>query len=191
MQKFIANQALLYFLFVLTIAAGYLGFRFLYSVSEKFPFSQEMILIFLGAIATILITAILLNRQTELELRKEGQVLLLDRKSSVYIELIDRVGDIVARGKFDDDNLAELRRLNHKLAMIASPDVIVNFSDVLENLSRAAGDAEIEHAEGNAIMVGIANLTYHMRRDLLGGQGDDEEARLHAAILANNTQLEA
>ncbi|WP_428545856.1 hypothetical protein [Profundibacter sp.] len=69
-------------LYIVAMVAGYFAFRLLYGVGDSFPFSQELLLVFLGAIATILITALLLNQQTELELRKEGQVLLLDQKST-------------------------------------------------------------------------------------------------------------
>ncbi|MCK6102917.1 hypothetical protein [Brevundimonas sp. EYE_349] len=47
-------------------------FRSMYLAEDILPFAQEMTLIFLGAVVTIILTAALLNRQTDLELRKEG-----------------------------------------------------------------------------------------------------------------------
>lgn len=58
----------------------YFMFRAMYLVEEPLPFAQEMTLVFLGAVVTIALTAALLNRQTELELRKEGRVLILQQQ---------------------------------------------------------------------------------------------------------------
>ncbi|WP_285294806.1 hypothetical protein [Aureimonas altamirensis] len=52
-------------------------FRSMYLAEDILPFAQEMTLIFLGAVVTIILTAALLNRQTDLELRKEGRVIIL------------------------------------------------------------------------------------------------------------------
>ena len=60
-----------------------------------------MILVFLGAAATIYLTAVLLNRQTELELRKEGQVLLFQQKHDTYMRVIEKVAEIVERERHD------------------------------------------------------------------------------------------
>ncbi|WP_262253074.1 hypothetical protein [Stenotrophomonas maltophilia] len=65
---------------IVLVGVGYAAYRGLYFVGGNVPFAQEMILVFLGAAATIYLTAVLLNRQTELELRKEGQVLLFQQK---------------------------------------------------------------------------------------------------------------
>lgn len=42
-------------------------FRSMYLAEDILPFAQEMTLIFLGAVVTIILTAALLNRQTDLE----------------------------------------------------------------------------------------------------------------------------
>jgi len=190
MKKLLENRQVLLILFIFAMMAGYFAFRLLYRVSDEFPFSQELLLVFLGAIATILITALLLNQQTELELRKEGQVLLLDQKSATYMALIEHIGEIVEKGRLEDGELAELRVLNHKLAMIGSADVIAQFSDVLKRLDDASGDQEITDAEQARIMQAVAVLTYHMRCDLLGRiEGEDSAQVLHK-IVENSNDLE-
>ncbi len=191
MTKLSKNQAVLLFLFIVALVIGYLAFRYFYGISFDYPFSQELILVFLGAIATVLITAILLNQQTELELRKEGQVLLLDQKSKIYLALIDKIGEIVEHKRLDEDALADMRTLNHKLAMIGSADVITRFNAVLNDLSEAARDGGIETREGNTIMQGVATLTFYMRNDLLGQIEGDNQNRVLQAIRANNAGLES
>lgn len=178
-------------LLLATIAAGYLGFRYFYGISGDYPFAQELILVFIGAVATVLITALLLNQQTELELRKEGQVLLLDQRSATYSELIDHIGEIVEKGAMSPEQLAELRVLNHKLAMVGGARVIGHFSKVLAQLDRAVRDRRIEAGEQDRIMREIAVLTWHMRRDLLGRvSGEDSNAVLRD-IISNNADLES
>ncbi len=190
MKKLLASRVFLLALILLTSFASYLTFRYLYGVAGDFPFSQEIILVFIGAVATVLITALLLNQQTELELRKEGQVLLLDHKSATYTALIEHIGEIVETGRMEDTQLAELRVLNHRLAMIASADVIRHFREVLKRLDDAVADDRILQPEQARIMRAVAVLTYHMRRDLLGRiEGEDSETVL-ADIKANSEGLE-
>ncbi len=178
-------------LVIATFAIGYLVFRYFYQISGDFPFSQELILVFIGAVATVLITALLLNQQTELELKKEGQVLLMQQKTEVYFALIDHIGDIVENNRMDAAALNDLRILNHKLAMIGSPEVIRHFNTVLDALERASRDDSIIASEQAEIMRKLAELTYYIRQDLLGtiGSKSDEE-RIFDDIVANNRDLE-
>ena len=191
MRHLIGNRNLTLILLVLTIVTGYLGFRYFYEVSGDFPYSQEVLLVFIGAVVTVLITALLLNQQTELELRKEGQVLLLDRKSSIYGALIEHVGEIVEKGAMNAELYADLRVLNHKLAMIGSAPVIRHFNAVLDQLDLSMRDQSIAAHEQDQIMRAVATLTYHMRRDLLGQIGSEDDAEVLAYIRANNADLES
>ncbi|HHL20486.1 MAG TPA: hypothetical protein ENJ52_03055 [Aliiroseovarius sp.] len=191
MRHLIGNRNLTLILLVLTIVTGYLGFRYFYGVSGDFPYSQEVLLVFIGAVVTVLITALLLNQQTELELRKEGQVLLLDRKSSIYGALIEHVGEIVEKGAMNAELYADLRVLNHKLAMIGSAPVIRHFNAVLDQLDLSMRDQSIAAHEQDQIMRAVATLTYHMRRDLLGQIGGEDDAEVLQFIQANNADLES
>jgi len=190
MRKFLESRPVLIFLILLTSAVGYLTFRYLYGISGDFPFTQEILLVFIGAVATVLITAILINQQTELELRKEGQVLLLDQKSATYTALIEHIGEIVEKGSMDPAELGELRILNHKLAMIGSAAVIRRFNDVLDLLDEAMRGETIDEATRTRLARAVAILTHHMRRDLLGRiEGEDDSAVLQD-IVANTADLE-
>ncbi len=186
----VRNRVVSLALILATLVVGYLVFRYFYEVAGDFPFTQEILLVFIGAVATVLITAVLLNQQTELELRKEGQVLLLDRKAETYSAIIEHIGRIVEQGRMRADELARLRILNHKLAMVGSAEVIARFNSVLDAIERAVSDDDIGRREGSDIMRAVAVLTFWMRRDLLGRiEGEDEGAVL-AAIKANNADLE-
>ena len=95
-------------------------FRSMYLAEDILPFAQEMTLIFLGAVVTIILTAALLNRQTDLELRKEGRVIILQQQCDIYMACIEKVAEIVETARHDAKLIDELRVLNHKLAVVAS-----------------------------------------------------------------------
>ncbi len=104
--------------------------------------------------------------------------------------LIDHIGEIVEKGRLDPDGVAELRVLNHKLAMIGSADVIGQFNDVLRRLDDSTDDQTISDAEQAQIMQSVAVLTYHMRRDLLGRIEGEDDQQLLQKIVANSNDLE-
>lgn len=85
--------------YLATIAVSGIGiyfmFRAMYMAEEPLPFAQEMTLVFLGAVVTIALTAALLNRQTELELQKEGRVIILQQQFEIYMSCIEKVAQIV------------------------------------------------------------------------------------------------
>jgi hypothetical protein len=54
-----------------TLVAGYAYLRYAYRVADRTPFTQEIVLIILGTVATVFITALLLNQQTAVEIEKE------------------------------------------------------------------------------------------------------------------------
>ncbi len=190
MSTFTRNPVLTMLFLIATIVAGYLGFRYFYGVSGDFPFTQELLLVFIGAVATVLITALLLNQQTELELRKEGQVLLLDQRAATYTALVEHIGEIVEKGAMSPELLAELRVLNHRLAMIGGLGVIRQMGRLLDVLDKAAADGRIGDGERASISREVAILSYHMRHDLLGRIEGEDTAYVLELIKANSAEIE-
>ena len=190
MKDIFGNRTFQVVLFIVALGVGYLSFRLFYKVSDEFPFSQELILVALGAIATVLITALLLNQQTELELRKEGKILLLDQKMTVYTELIEHLGEVVESGTLDAGSLAKLRIINHKLSMVGGADVIAKLKGVLEQLDAALDDADIQADEKDKIMRAVAELTFFMRSDLLRRIEGEDRKEIYRNIVSNNEDLE-
>lgn len=145
----------------------YFMFRAMYLVEEPLPFAQEMTLVFLGAVVTIALTAALLNRQTELELRKEGRVIILQQKSAIYMACIEKVAKIVENIRHDAALIDELRILNHQLAVVSSEEVVTRFEAVLDALLSGFADGELSGADGEKVMQSVADLTMAMRSDIL------------------------
>ena len=145
----------------------YFMFRTMYMAEEPLPFAQEMTLVFLGGVVTIALTAALLNRQTELELRKEGRVIILQQQCAIYMACIEKVAKIVENIRHDAVLIDDLRVLNHQLAVVASEEVVVRFEAVLDALLSGFADGALSGADGEKVMQSVADLTMAMRSDVL------------------------
>ena len=145
----------------------YFMFRTMYMAEEPLPFAQEMTLVFLGGAVTIALTAALLNRQTELELRKEGRVIILQQQCAIYMACIEKVAKIVENIRHDAVLIDDLRVLNHQLAVVASEEVVVRFEAVLDALLSGFADGALSGADGEKVMQSVADLTSAMRSDVV------------------------
>ena len=145
----------------------YFMFRTMYMAEEPLPFAQEMTLVFLGGAVTIALTAALLHRQTELELRKEGRVIILQQQCAIYMACIEKVANIVENIRHDAVLIDDLRVLNHQLAVVASEEVVVRFEAVLDALLSGFADGALSGADGEKVMQSVADLTTAMRSDVL------------------------
>ncbi len=172
------------------LVLGYALYHQLYVGASSFPFVQETILVFLGAVATIFLTAMLLNRQTELELSKEARVHLFDQKNSVYMSAIEKVAEIAEQRDPDPALIDELRVIGHKLAVIASPEVIKSFQSVLDKLMRGLRDGNLTNADAEEVMHAVAELTIGMRCDMLDEIGSAEKGAAQELIRRNSRQME-
>ncbi len=179
---------------LLLMAGGYIFLRYAYHVADHLPFSQEVVLILLGTLITIFITALLLNKQTSVELMKEENIKFLELKTETYLELINHLEQIMLAAEADRAARIHLRILASKLAIIASPAVLAQFEQLIRVFSKIAQDQAILDDEGNQLMHQLALLTVEMRADLVGELDDREgitQAWLSSQILSNNDRLGA
>ena len=170
-------------------------FRSMYLAEDILPFAQEMTLIFLGAVVTIILTAALLNRQTDLELRKEGRVIILQQQCDIYMACIEKVAEIVETARHDAKLIDELRVLNHKLAVVASAGVVSSFEQVLESLQSGFADGTLSDGDGEGVMNAVADLTIAMRSDVLHAaafpsQNTERAVRLNSRRMEKLDDLE-
>ncbi len=163
------KENLVYFaLAIFLVVGGFIFLRYEYYVANEFPFTQEFILVILGVIATVLVTALLLNKQTEVELRKEGNIKFLDLKTQIYMQFLEHLEEVMRRRKVSHEDDVELQFLTHKLALVASPDVLEQYHQFLEVFADATEDDTIHEAEEDTINEALAKLTVAIRRDLIG-----------------------
>ncbi len=182
------QRFLYFFLTFLTFVAGYAFLRLAYDFSDEFPFTQEIILVVLGTIATIVITAALLNRQTELELRKEQQVKTFELKAQFYVELIDFIEELVSKRQIAEADLVRMKFLTHKISVIASYDVLKEYENFLETFYGIARDMTIAKLESRSLSEHLSRLCSEIRMDLLGYDemlSEAEEKKIAEQILEN------
>jgi len=184
---------------ILLIVLSYLFFRYAYNFAGEFPFSQEVILAFVGAIITILITAVLLNKQTEVELKKEESIKYLDLKSDIYMDLLDHLKNIMLAGEASEHDIITLKFLNHKLALVAAPQVLIQFEEFIRTFTRLVeapdegSESTITDEEEDTLMRELAKLTIAIRQDLIGDldeQADISLQQIAQQIRTNSAILE-
>ena len=188
------NDFVLLAVVALVLVLGYGVFRTVFSETDS-PFGKEIVSVFLGALVTVLVTALLLNRQTELELRKDGDALLFHQRADIYLATIEKVAELVERRVHDEALVDDLRVLNHKLAAVGSLPVIEAFRGVLDRIGDSLSDGRMSGAEAEAVMHAVARLTIAMRAELLGApmrglNGADAGAALERAVLTNSRGIE-
>ncbi len=163
------QENLLYlFLTAVVVVGGYAFLRYSYRVMDKAPFTQEIVLIILGTVATMLITAMLLNKQTEVELKKEQSIKFIELKSEIYMDFIAHIEQLMLEKTVTEEDHVRLQFLTHKLAMVASPAVLEQYEQFLQVFNRSTRDQSLDKDEGNAISAALARLTVKIRQDLVG-----------------------
>ncbi len=156
--------------FILTIITFTLGFFYLqvaYYRSKSFPYMQEVILIILGTIATITITAALINKQSEVELEKEQRVKIFDLKSTLYIELISFIESLISKGRLEKTDLLHLEFLTHKISIVASYEVLTQYTKFIDTIKKISDDSQISPMESDKISMSLSELCGKIRYDLI------------------------
>jgi hypothetical protein len=191
MQKWFKNNTVIMLLSAVVFVGGYFFLRLAYHMSDKMPFTQEIILVVLGTLATILITAMLLNKQTTVELEKEQSVKFIELKTETYQNLIDTIEEMVLHKDITPEDLVKLRFHTHRLAIVASPSVLEeyeHFLDVFNDL--IAEDKHVSVKDESKLAEALARLTVYIRADLVG-ELDAESGRsakqIRDQIMANAT----
>jgi len=169
------NKSSKYLLISLTtFIVGYLFLRFAYSSTYNIPFVQEIVLVVLGTIATIAITAALLSKQSEIEIEKEQRVKIFNLKSNLYFELIGFIEKIILKGKIEKPDLIGLEFLTHKISTIANPEVLKEYSNFINIIKETAIDSEITSLESDELSSGLANLCGKIRYDLISNEKNSD-----------------
>ena len=165
---------------IITFIIGYLFLKFAYHRFNSEPFVQEVVLIILGTIATIAITAALLNKQSEVEMEKEQRVKIFDLKSDLYFELIDFIGELIEREEIKRKDLVALEFLTHKISTIANKDVLLEYSNFIQIIKTTSKDGEISTLESDELSTGLAKLCGVIRYDLVqrDAQSKDEVLKI-------------
>ncbi|HIP55171.1 MAG TPA: hypothetical protein EYH11_06835 [Sulfurimonas autotrophica] len=149
-----------------TLIAGYAYLRYAYRVTDATPFTQEIVLIILGTIATVFITALLLNKQTEVEIEKEQNIKFLDLKAATYERLLDLMEEMADANLLTDKDITKLQFVTHRLAIFASPAVLNEYNNFLKVVSELSKDGTLSN-DDQQLGEALGKLTVQIRFDLL------------------------
>jgi len=192
MRDWLKDNTILMILSAIVFVGGYFFLRLAYHMADKMPFTQEILLIVLGTIATILITAMLLNKQTSVELEKEQSVKFIELKTETYQQLIDTIEEMMLLEDVSKQALTKLRFHTHKLAIFASPAVLEEYRHFLnvfhENIEK---DKHISVRDADLLSEALARLTVYIRSDLVGeldAESQHSAKEIRDQILANAKQ---
>jgi hypothetical protein len=165
--KYDTKQIIYLILSLITIIAGYFYLRYAYKITDTLPFTQEIVLIILGTITTIFITALLLNKQTAVEVEKEQNIKFLELKSKIYEELLELLETMSIEENFKKEDLVRLQFITHKLAIVASNDVLNEYQNFLNVISDLTKDNSFK-GDATKLFDAISSLTIQIRQDLIG-----------------------
>ncbi len=182
------SQILYLFLVAITFIGGYFFMRTAYLVSNEFPFTQEIILIFLGTIATIVITALLLNKQTEVELKKEENIKYIELKTSFYVQFLDYIEEMLSKPQIEKKDFMKLKALTHKLSLISSENFLERYHKFLNVFMKRSEDEYFSEMDINEISNELAKLCMEIRKDLLSESGTQKtplSKRVNRLIMGN------
>ena len=187
-EKWYENNIFLMILSACVFVGGYFFLRLAYHMSDKMPFTQEIILIVLGTLATVLITAMLLNKQTEVELQKEQSIKFLELKSETYQKIIDLMEEIVQKKVVSEDDKNRLIFNTHRIALVASPGVLDEYQNFLKVFNMETKDGIVSVEDANRLNQALARLTIFIRKDLIGEldtQSGRDIDKINKQILSN------
>ncbi len=163
----INNKQLSYLILTfLTLVAGYFYLRYAYKVTDSTPFTQEIVLIILGTVATIFITALLLNQQTAVEIEKEQNIKFLDLKTNTYERLLDLLEELSIKEELVSNDITKLKFVTHRLSIFSSPDVLNEYNIFLELISDITKDGTLNN-DKEELSKALSKLTIQIRFDLL------------------------
>ncbi len=171
---------------LVTFIAGYLFLRYAYSSTQNIPFAQEIVLIVLGTIVTIAITAALLNKQSEVEIEKEQRVKIFDLRATLYFELIEFIERIITKGTISQNDMIALEFLTHKISIIANVAVLKEYSNFIKTIKNTSLDSKISVLESEELSSDLAKLCGKIRYDLIS---KDENSDINVQqIIKNNIE---
>ncbi len=176
------SKNLLYvFLTLTTLVVGYAFIRLAYHATDSFPFTQEVILIFLGTLVTVFITSLLLNKQTAVEIEKEQNIRYLDLKTSTYQQLLDLLEEMSLLDGFSEKEIIRLQFITHKLALIASARVLHEYHSLLHTIKRISVDKSFS-GDMPELHESLASLTLAIREDILGKNTDQDRGYTQSQV---------
>jgi hypothetical protein len=147
--------------------ASYLMFRTMIT-DQSPPYAVEIASALMGGLVTVVITAVLLQKQSEVEMRRERNARMLDAELAAYGTPMDKIEELLSRGgEVGRGQLVGMQMLHQRLTYTAGEEVVEAFRELADAFTRAAVDRKVTDAEMNSLLEKAGVLGVAMRKDLL------------------------
>lgn len=177
-------------LITIVLVLGYLVLRIIFN-GDTPAITFELFAAILGFTLTSLVTFLLLNKQTDAELRKEESIQFLNLKMSVYQELLKQLHDVISKRKIKKEDITELRLLNQQISFVASAEVLQAFNGFVKFFALQTKKENLDDKIIDDLLDEMSKLTVFIRRDLF--QADKKELNskeIEHLILSSNDLLD-
>jgi hypothetical protein len=174
------RQTGLLFVFAIVLAFGsYLFFRLFLGPGTP-AYATEVAAALMGSLITVVITMLLLNRQSETELSKERNVKLLESRIKVYEDLVGRVEQVMLKGQVNLEDEIAVQMLNQRLSYFASAEVLEVFSEFARRFTTVAADGKVSDFERRELFDILGRLGVEIRYDLASEDDVRRERRRYS-----------
>ena len=177
-------------LLAIVLVIGYLVLRIIFNDNTP-AITFELFAAILGFTLTSLVTFLLLNKQTDAELRKEESIQFLNLKMSVYQELLKQLHDVILKRKIKKEDITELRLLNQQISFVASAEVLQAFNGFVKFFALQTKKENLDDEIIDDLLDEMSKLTVFIRRDLF--QADKKKLNskeIEHLILSSNDLLD-
>ncbi len=188
--KLANNSTPILVLITIVLVLGYLVLRIIFN-GDTPAITFELFAAILGFTLTSLVTFLLLNKQTDAELRKEESIQFLNLKMSVYQELLKQLHDVISKRKIKKEDITELRLLNQQISFVASAEVLQAFNGFVKFFALQTKKENLDDKIIDDLLDEMSKLTVFIRRDLF--QADKKELNskeIEHLILSSNDLLD-
>ncbi|MEI6503700.1 MAG: hypothetical protein WCP21_22045, partial [Armatimonadota bacterium] len=140
-------------------------------------YATEIAAAVFGGLLTIVVTAIMLQKQSDVDMRKDRNAAMLGARLGLYGGLIEELGAILAADDITQ-HIVAVQVLNQRLALLASKDVVQSFSVFAAKFAEAAKDGKLNDKEKDGLLEALGEMSIHMRVDILSGDELHEFAKV-------------
>lgn len=165
---------------ILAVSSFFL-FRLLLS-GRASSYTSEIAAAFVGSLLTIIITAVMLNKQSEVDMRKDRSAKMLENKWAVYSGITDVLEELLMSDTVTKASRTKVQILSQKVAFIAGKGVVEAFGQFVESFARASQDGKLSDSEIDELLGLAGELSLMIRYDL-ASQEDREAFRQDEADL--------
>lgn len=164
------------------IVIFFLGFALIFVLFSFFigdgkpQYAMEIASAFMGCIITVIITCILLNKQTENELEKERNAKIVEEKIKVYNEILETIEKVLTRSQINRADKLRIQLIKQKLIQIASKGVIDKFNSFWDKFSTTFNENDdISNEDLDNLLKALSKVSWKIREDIDPSQTQEKE----------------